>query len=176
MKKIKTPFKKEEIEKLKAGDAVLLSGVIYTARDQAHKRLTQAIQKRKRTPIDLKNQIIYYCGPTKTPKGKIIGACGPTTASRMDEFTPALLKAGIRGMIGKGSRAKEVSSAIKKYKSVYFLTYAGCGALLSQYITKATPIAYKELGPEAVYKLEVKNFPLLVGVDARGNNIYKKRK
>jgi fumarate hydratase subunit beta len=172
MKEIRTPLDKGQITKLKAGERVLLSGIIYTARDQAHKRLTQAIQKRKRTPIDLKNQIIYYCGPTKTPKGKIIGACGPTTASRMDEFTPALLKAGLRGMIGKGSRAKEVSSAIKKFKAVYFLTYAGCAALLAKYVKRASAVIYRDLGPEAVYKLEVNNFPLIVAIDAKGNNLY----
>ena len=174
MKKINTPLNKKEIESLKRGDEVFLSGIIYTARDQAHKRLVEAIKKRKRLPIDLKGKIIYYCGPTKTPKGKIIGSSGPTTASRMDEFTPLLLKAGLKGMIGKGGRSKEVTRAIKKYKAVYFLTYAGCGALLSKYIKKARPVAYKDLGPEAIYRLEVKNFPLIVGVDDRGNDIYKK--
>ena len=176
MKKINTPLGRIQIENLKVGDKVLLNGIIYTARDQAHKRLVAAIKQSKRLPLDLKGQIIYYCGPTKTPKGKIIGSCGPTTSARMDEFTPALLKAGLKGMIGKGGRSKEVSSAIKKYKAVYFLTFAGCGALLARYVKKAKPVAYPDLGPEAIYKLEVKNFPLLVGVDARGNNIYKKRK
>ncbi|OGX15487.1 MAG: fumarate hydratase [Omnitrophica WOR_2 bacterium RBG_13_41_10] len=159
--------------KLKVGDKIFFSGTIYTARDQAHKRLAEALKKGQRLPIDLKGAIIYYCGPTKTPKGKIIGSCGPTTSSRMDEFTPILLKAGLAGMIGKGARSQEVIRAIKKYKAVYFLTYAGCGALLAKYVKKAKPVAYKDLGPEAIYQLEVRDFPLIVGIDARGNSVYK---
>lgn len=168
------PLIRKNIENLRVGERILLKGTIYTARDQAHKKLLEAIKKRQRLPINLKDAIIYYCGPTKTPKGKVIGSCGPTTSSRMDEFTPALLKAGLLGMIGKGSRAKEVITAIKKYKAVYFLTYAGCAALLSKYVKKAKPVAYRNLGPEAIYKLEVKDFPLIVGIDTRGNDIYKK--
>jgi fumarate hydratase subunit beta len=160
--------------KLKVGDKIFFSGTIYTARDQAHKKLTEAIKQGKKLPIDLKDAIIYYCGPTKTPKGKVVGACGPTTSSRMDEFTPILLKAGLKGMIGKGARSQEVIRAIKKYKAVYFLTYAGCGALLSEYVKKAGAIAYKDLGPEAIYQLEVKDFPLIVGIDAQGNDIYER--
>lgn len=118
-------------------DEVLFSGVIYTARDQAHRRLLDTLKRDRRLPLDLKNAIIYYCGPTKTPKGKIIGSCGPTTSSRMDKFTPALLKAGLLAMIGKGERSQEVIKAIKKYKAVYFLTYAGCGALLSKYVKRS---------------------------------------
>ena len=152
----------------------MLTGVIYTARDQAHKRLMEEIISGKKLPIDLKDQIIYYCGPTKTPKGKVIGSCGPTTSARMDEFTPALLQAGMKGMIGKGRRSGEVAVAIKKNKAVYFLTYGGCGALLSKCVKKARPAAYQDLGPEAIYELEVEDFPLIVGIDARGNDIYKK--
>lgn len=163
------------MQKLKAGEKINFSGIIYTARDQTHKRLVEAIKKGQKLPIDLKGAVIYYCGPTKTPKGKIIGSCGPTTSSRMDEFTPALLKAGLKAMIGKGSRSQEVSKAIKKYRATYFLTYAGCGALLSKYVKKARPVAYKELGPEAIYKLEVKDFPLIVGIDSRGRSIYAKK-
>jgi len=159
--------------KLKAGDRFLLNGIIYTARDQAHKRLAQAIKQHKKLPINLKGAVIYYCGPAKTPRGKIIGSCGPTTSSRMDEFTPALLEAGVKGMVGKGVRSKEVAKAIKKYQAIYFLTYAGCGALLAKYVKKAAPVAYKDLGPEAIYKLEVKDFPLIVGIDARGRSIYE---
>jgi len=173
MKRINIPLKEKKLTNLKIGEKLLLSGIIYTARDQAHKRLFEVIKKGKRLPVDLRGQIIYYCGPTKTPKGKIIGTCGPTTSSRMDEFTPALLKAGLKGMIGKGSRSKEVIAAIKKYKAVYFLTYAGCGALLAKYIKKAKPVVYRDLGPEAIYKLEVKDFPVIVAIDVRGNNIYK---
>jgi len=150
----------------------LLSGIIYTARDQAHKRLVEAIKKGNKLPIDVKGQVIYYCGPTRTPKGKIIGSCGPTTSSRMDEFTPALLKKGVLAMIGKGRRSQRVIYAIKKYKAVYFLTYAGCGALLSKYIKNAGPVAYKDLGPEAIYKLEARDFPVIVGVDTKGRSIY----
>ena len=160
---------------LKVGEKINFSGILYTARDQAHKRLAEAIKKNKKLPIDLRGQIIYYCGPTKTPQGKIIGSCGPTTSSRMDEFTPILLKAGLKGMIGKGSRSKEVIAAIKKYKGVYFLTYAGCGALLSRYVKKARPVAYKDLGPEAIYRLEVQDFPLIVGIDSQGRSIYAKK-
>ncbi|MBM3244890.1 MAG: TRZ/ATZ family protein [Candidatus Omnitrophica bacterium] len=165
-------MRKLKIENLKAKDKLFLSGVIYTARDQAHERLAEAIKKHKKLPIDLKDRIIYYCGPTKTPKGKIIGSCGPTTSSRMDGFTPLLLKKGVMGIIGKGSRSKEVIAAIKKNKAVYFLAYAGCGALLSKYVVKAKPVAYRDLGPEAIYELEVKNFPLIVGIDCRGEDIY----
>ena len=161
-----------EFKNLKAGDRFLFTGALYTARDQAHKRLTEAMRKRKKIPMDLRGAIIYYCGPTKKPKGKVIGSCGPTTSSRMDEFTPALLKAGLKGMIGKGARSKEVCTAIKKYKAVYFLTYAGCGALLSKYILSSKPVAYKELGPEAILRLEVKDFPLIVGIDTKGRSIY----
>ena len=170
---MKTPLDKAQIEKLKAGDEVLLSGTVYTARDQAHKRLVETIKLGRKLPIDLKGAIIYYCGPTKTPRGRAIGSCGPTTASRMDDFTPLLLKAGLKGMIGKGNRSPEVIRAIKKYRGVYFLAYAGCGALLTKYVKKAEPVAYKALGPEGIYKLEVKSFPLIVGIDAKGNNVYK---
>jgi len=161
-----------KIKNLRAGDKVLFSGVIYTARDQAHKRLVATINKRKRLPLDLEGQIIYYCGPTRTAKGKIIGSCGPTTSARMDTFTPLLLKSGLRGMIGKGSRSEAVRGAVRKYQAVYFLTYAGCGALLSQYVKKAQIIAYRDLGPEAIHRLEVKNFPLIVGIDSQGRSIY----
>ncbi|MFC1593151.1 FumA C-terminus/TtdB family hydratase beta subunit [Candidatus Omnitrophota bacterium] len=162
MKRIKTPLDKREIEKLKSGDKVLLTGVIYTARDQAHKRLSEAIKRKKRLPLSLNGQVIYYCGPTRTPKGKIIGSCGPTTSSRMDEFTIPLLKAGLKAMIGKGKRCKEIIRAIKKQKAVYFLAYAGCGALLSRYVQGVKLVAYPELGPEAIYQLRVRNFPLRI--------------
>jgi fumarate hydratase subunit beta len=169
---MKTPLDKKHIEKLRAGDEVLLNGMIYTARDQAHKRLVEAIKKGKKLPLDLKGTIIYYCGPTRTPRGKIIGSSGPTTSSRMDEFTPLLLKQGLLGMIGKGRRSEMVRQAIKKYRAVYFLTYAGCGALLSKYIKNISAIAYKDLGPEAILRLEVKNFPLIVEIDSKGRSIY----
>lgn len=169
---IKAPLKEEDVLLLKVGDEVLLSGIIYTARDQAHKRLSEEIKKGKKLPFDLKGQIIYYCGPTGTPRGKVIGSCGPTTSSRMDVFTLVLLKNGIKGMIGKGNRSQEVIAAIKKYKSVYFLAPAGCGAFLAKRVRKSSVVAYRDLGPEQILKLEVKNFPLIVGIDARGGDIY----
>ena len=168
MQKIKTPLDKEQIRRLRVGEAVLLSGTIFTARDQAHKRLLEKGARR----YPWKGQVIYYCGPTRRPKGKIIGSCGPTTSSRMDRFTPLLLAQGLKGMIGKGRRSKEVIAAIKEYKAVYFLTFSGCGALLSKYVRKCSPLAYKDLGPEAILKLEVKDFPLIVGIDSRGNIVY----
>jgi len=162
------------MQNLKAGNKFILNGTIYTARDQAHKRLAEAIKRGKKLPINLKGAVIYYCGPTATPKGKVIGSCGPTTSSRMDVFAPALLKAGLKGMIGKGGRSEEVRQAIRKYKAVYFLTYAGCGALLSKYVKSAKAVAYKDLGPEAICRLEVKDFPLIVGIDSQGGYIYGK--
>jgi fumarate hydratase subunit beta len=166
-------YKMKKIQQLKAGEGLKFSGVIYTARDQAHKRLVEALKKSKRLPINLKGSIFYYCAPTKTPPGKVIGSCGPTTSARMDKFTPALLKHGLKAMIGKGARSQEVIAAIKKYKAVYFLTLAGCGALLSKYICRMDLVAYKDLGPEAIYRLEVKDFPLIVGADSRGRSVYK---
>jgi len=162
----------KNIKNLKAGQEILFSGIVYTARDQAHKRLAQAIKEGRRLPFELKGSIIYYCGPTKTPKGKIIGSCGPTTSTRMDEFTPILLKSGLSAMIGKGNRGQEVRKAIKKYKAVYFAAYAGCGALISKYVKKADIIAYRDLGPEAIRRLEVKDLPLIVAIDAGGRSVY----
>lgn len=169
MKKISTPLAKEIIRNLNVGDEILLTGIIYTARDQAHKRLVREISKRRSL---IKNKIIYYCGPTQTPKGKIIGSAGPTTSSRMDEFTPKLLFAGLIAMIGKGSRSEKVRQSIKKHKAIYFLAPAGCGALLSQKIKSKRLIAYKDLGPEAIYELKVEDFPLIVGIDSKGRSIY----
>lgn len=172
VKRIYLPLDKKTIKNLRIGDRVLLTGVIYTARDQAHKRLFECINQKKRLPIDLNRQVIYYCGPTLSPKARVIGACGPTTSSRMDEFSPVLLKAGLTAMIGKGRRSPEVVAAIKKYQAVYFLTYAGCGALLSGYVKRAKLAAYRELGPEAIYRLEVAELPLIVGIDIKGRSIY----
>ena len=172
MKKITTPLDPKQIKSLKVGDELLLSGVIYTARDQAHKRLIEALAKHKKMPLELAGAVIYYCGPTQTPKGKVIGACGPTTSSRMDEFTPGLLAKGLKGMIGKGSRSQALKAAIKKYQGVYFVTYAGCAALLNQFVKSAKTIAYPDLGPEAILKLEVENFPLIVAIDFQGEDIY----
>lgn len=174
MKKINTPLSLNQINSLKAGQEVFLSGTIYTARDQAHKRLVQAIGLGKTLPFELKEAIVYYCGPTQTPRGKIIGSCGPTTSSRMDTFASLLLAKGLRGMIGKGNRSEEARSAIKKHRGVYFITYAGCGALLSKYVKSVKIIAYGDLGPEAILKLEVVDFPLIVAMDVHGGNLYGK--
>ena len=171
---ITTPLSSKVIATLKAGDEVFLSGTIYTARDQAHARLVDAIQAGKKLPFDLAGQVIYFCGPTKTPPGATIGSCGPTTSKRMDSFSPALLKAGLVGMIGKGSRTSIVNAAIKKYRGIYFLAYAGCGALINQYVRAVSVVAYATLGPEAIYKVQVKNFPLIVGVDSAGRDIYER--
>ncbi|MCX5694142.1 MAG: FumA C-terminus/TtdB family hydratase beta subunit [Candidatus Omnitrophica bacterium] len=176
MKRIFTPLDLDQVKSLKVGrQEVFLSGPIYTARDQAHKRLAQAIKAGKTLPFKLFDAIIYYCGPTQTPKGKIVGSCGPTTSSRMDAFASFILAKGLRGMIGKGSRSPEVIKAIKKYKGIYFIAYAGCGALLSKYVKSVKTVAYGDLGPEAIVKLEVENFPLIVAIDHLGNNIYRER-
>lgn len=174
IKKIETPLTKDTIASLRAGDEVLLNGTIFTARDAAHKRLHDIIKNGKPLPIDLKGAVIYYAGPTPPPPRRVIGSCGPTTSSRMDPFTPELLELGLSGMIGKGERSEEVRQAIKKYGCVYFLAIGGMGALLSMKVKMAKPILFKELGPEAVYEMEVKDFPLIVGIDSKGNDIYAK--
>lgn len=173
MKKIDFPFSRKKMKRLKAGEEVLLSGLIYTARDQAHKRLVVLIKAKKKLPLDLKDQIIYYCGPTATPKGKVIGSCGPTTSSRMDTFIEPILKIGLIAMIGKGRRNAKVRSLIKRHKVVYFVAPAGCGALLAGKVKAKKIIGFSELGPEAIYRLEVKNFPLIVAIDSNGRSIYK---
>lgn len=172
--KIRTPLTKDVIKGLKVGDDVSLTGVIFTARDVAHKKIVDMIKKGHRIPINLKDAVIYYAGPTPPPPRKVIGSCGPTTSSRMDAFTPPLLELGLSGMIGKGDRSEEVRNGIKKYRCVYFLATGGIGALLSTKIKSARPILFKELGPEAIYKLEVKDFPLIVGIDSKGRDIYDK--
>ena len=176
MKKLILPLRQADISKLKIGDEVALTGVLYTARDQAHKRLVELIRKRKPLPFDIKGATIYYTGPTPPCDGSTtltIGSCGPTTSARMDKFTPALLQAGLHGMIGKGGRSDEVRRAIKKYKAVYFLAVGGAGALLSGYVRSNELVAFSDLGPEAIYRLEVKDFPVIVGIDSKGRDIYK---
>lgn len=172
MKKISESLDKKAIQKLKAGDQVLFSGIFYTARDQAHQKLVAAIQTKKKLPIDLEGKIIYYCGPTETPPGKVIGSCGPTTSSRMDLFVEPLLKRGLLAMVGKGRRSQKVKALIKKHKVTYFLAPSGCGAMLSKFIFAKKLICFAELGTEAIYRLEVKNFPLIVGIDSKGKSIY----
>lgn len=172
--KIETPLKEEVIEQLKAGDIVLISGYVYTARDAAHKRLVELINNNTPLPFDLKGQIIYYVGPTPSPPGKAIGSAGPTTSSRMDSYTPLLLSLGLKGMIGKGQRSEEVIEAIKKYRAVYFLATGGVGALLSRHIVSAEEIAFPELGTESIKKLLLKDFPAIVAIDCHGGNIFRR--
>lgn len=172
MRKIEFPFSKRDFENLDAGNEVLLSGVVYTARDQAHKKLAELIGKKKPLPLVIKNQVIYYCGPTPASPGQVIGSCGPTTSRRMDCFTEPLLEKGLGAMIGKGGRAKFVRNLIKRYHAVYFIAPAGCGALLAGKVLSKERVYFEQLGPEAVYKLAVKDFPLIVAIDARGRSIY----
>ena len=169
MRNLKLPLKDEVLKNLRAGE----SGIIYTARDQAHKRLNKLLMNKKRLPFDLKGATIYYCGPTKRRPCNIIGSCGPTTSSRMDSFTPPLLKAGLKGMIGKGARSKQVKDAVRKYRAVYFVAVGGAGAYLSMKVKRARPIAFKDLGPEAIYRLEVKDFPVIVAIDTKGRSVFK---
>ncbi|MFH1190317.1 MAG: FumA C-terminus/TtdB family hydratase beta subunit [Candidatus Omnitrophota bacterium] len=173
-KRITAPVERHALKALKAGDEVLLSGIIYTARDAAHKRFSDMIRLGKRIPLDLKGAVIYYAGPTPPRPGRVIGSCGPTTSSRMDAFTPALLKLGLAAMIGKGDRSAEVRKAVRKHAAAYFLATGGIGALLSAKVISAEAILFKDLGPEAVYRLEVKDFPLIVGIDPKGKDIYAK--
>ncbi len=171
-KYIHTPLKEEEIAELKAGDFVFITGTIYTARDAAHKRMYEALRKKEELPIELKNNIIYYMGPSPAKEGQVIGSAGPTTSSRMDKYTPELIDLGLKGMIGKGRRSDQVREAIIKRKAVYFAAIGGAGALLSKCIISSQVIAYEDLGTEAIRKLEVKNFPVIVVIDSEGNNLY----
>lgn len=172
-KHLNVPFNREEAVKLKAGDYVYLSGTIYTARDAAHKRMYEALQKKGQLPFDLHNNVIYYMGPSPAREGRPIGSAGPTTASRMDKYTPALLDLGLRGMIGKGKRNAVVVDAIIKNGAVYFAAVGGAGALLSRSIISSETIAYDDLGTEAIRKLEIRDFPVIVVIDSEGNNLYE---
>ena len=166
---IKAPISKEDALSLKSGDYVYITGTIYTARDAAHKRMQEALDRGEPLPIDLKNNIIYYMGPSPAREGRPIGSAGPTTASRMDRYTPQLLDLGLGGMIGKGKRSPEVIEGIVRNGAVYFAAVGGAGALLSKCITKSEVIAYDDLGTEAVRRLTVENFPAIVVIDAEGN-------
>lgn len=172
-KYITVPFKGQETETLKSGDYVYLTGVIYTARDAAHKRMSEALEKGEELPFDIRNNIIYYMGPSPAREGRPIGSAGPTTASRMDKYAPALLDLGLKGMIGKGKRTEDVRQAIIRNQAVYFAAIGGAGALLSKSIISSEVIAYDDLGTEAIRKLEVKNFPAIVVIDNQGNNLYE---
>jgi len=170
---ITTPLYKNDVKKLIYGDGVLLSGVIYTARDAAHKRLIEAMENGKSLPFEIENAIVYYVGPTPSKPGDIIGSAGPTTSGRMDIYTPALIKAGMTGMIGKGSRSPDVLIAMQQYGAIYFGALGGAGALLSRCITSSEIVEYEDLGAEAIQKVTIKNMPLIVAIDCDGNNLYK---
>ncbi len=170
---IKTPLTQEDARKLKAGDSCLISGVIYTARDAAHKRLCELVAEGKELPLDVKDAVIYFVGPTPAKEGQAIGSAGPTTSYRMDAYSPILIKEGLTGMIGKGKRGPEVIDAMKEHGAVYFGAIGGCGALLSKCIKKAEIIAYEDLGAEAIRRLEVEDFPVVVIIDSEGNNLYE---
>lgn len=170
---ITVPVAKEKIQDLRAGDYVYLTGVIYTARDAAHKRMDEALSEGKDLPLDIKNQMIYYMGPSPAREGRPIGSAGPTTASRMDKYAPRLLDLGLGGMIGKGKRNQAVQDAIVRNKAVYFAAVGGAGALLSKCIKKADVIAYDDLGTEAIRRLEIEELPAIVVIDSEGNNLYE---
>jgi fumarate hydratase subunit beta len=173
---IQTPLTDEMVEKLKIGDKVLVSGFIYTGRDAAHKRLVELVNKREPLPFDIKGQIIYYVGPTPPKPGKVIGSAGPTSSYRMDPYAPILMAKGLKGMIGKGPRGKEVIDAMKKYKAVYFGATGGAGALLSKRIKNSEVVAYADLGPEAIRKIEIEDFPVIVINDVDGRDLYEEGK
>lgn len=173
--RIETPLTEDKVKGLKAGDSVLISGEIYTARDAAHKRLIEILNRNEELPMDIKNAIIYYVGPTPAKPGMEIGSAGPTTSYRMDPYTPMLLDLGLKGMIGKGTRNKEVIESMKKNKAVYFAAIGGAAALIAKSIKKAELIAYEDLGSEAIRKLYVKDFPVIVAIDSEGNNLYERR-
>jgi fumarate hydratase subunit beta len=171
--KIASPINENALVNLKAGERVLISGTIYTARDAAHKRMSETIQRGEELPFDLKGQTIYYVGPTPAKPGQVIGSAGPTTSGRMDKYTPALLDRGLKGMIGKGYRSQEVINSMKKNKAVYFAAIGGSGALIARSIKSMEVIAYEDLGPEAIYKLTLEDFPAVVIIDSEGNDWYQ---
>jgi fumarate hydratase subunit beta len=170
--RLKTPLTDQDVEKLKIGDRVLLNGVIYTGRDAAHKRLHDLLQSGKDLPFDIRGQIIYYVGPTPAKPGRVLGSAGPTTSYRMDAFAPALIEKGLKGMIGKGMRSDQVKEAMKRHKAVYFAATGGAGALLAKRVKKAEVVAYDDLGPEAIRRLEVEDLPVIVVNDVQGNDLY----
>ena len=170
--KIDTPITRDKVKKLKAGDSVLISGTIYTARDAAHKRLVEKIEAGEELPIDIKDITIYYAGPAPAKPGQVIGSCGPTTSGRMDAYAPLLISLGQTAMIGKGERNQEVISAMKEYGAVYFGAIGGAGALIAKSITSAEVIAFDDLGTEAIRRLTVKDFPVIVVIDSEGKSLY----
>ncbi len=171
-KRITSPLDDKTIKALKAGDQVFISGVIYSARDAAHKRLIEALDQGQKLPFDISGQTVYYMGPSPAKPGQVIGAAGPTTSGRMDSYSPRLIASGLKGMIGKGSRSPEVKEAIKKHKAIYFAAIGGAGALIARSIKQAEVVAYEELGAEAIMRLEVEDFPAIVVNDAHGGDLY----
>ncbi len=172
-KDVRTPLTDADIESLKAGDRLRISGVMYTARDAAHARLLPLIEKGEKLPVDLRGQIVYYTGPTPPQPGQVAGSIGPTTASRMDKYTPPLLKLGLKGVMGKGYRSQPVKDALRQYKGIYLGTIGGAGAVLSQFVKKLEIVAYEDLGTEAIRRLEVENFPAVVLYDCHGGDQYQ---
>lgn len=172
-KKIQVPLLKEDIDELRAGDYVYLTGTIYTARDAAHKRMYDSMKKGEELPIELNGNVLYYLGPSPAREGQVIGSAGPTTSSRMDKYTPDMLDAGLKGMVGKGKRSKEVIEAMKRNGAVYFAAVGGAGALLAQCIKEAEVVAYDDLGTEAIRCLHIEDLPVIVVIDKEGNNLYE---
>lgn len=173
MRRVTLPMTRETIASLHAGEYVYLSGVVYTARDAAHARLAECIRKQQPLPFDLRDQTIYYVGPSQTPPGKIYGSCGPTTSTRMDAYTPLLLDQGMQACIGKGRRGAAVKEALMKHQAIYFVTIGGLGALLQKCVKQVEPIAYPELQAEAITRLTIEDFPVYVGIDIDGDDIYE---
>jgi fumarate hydratase subunit beta len=173
VKRIRAPLTDDAVKELKAGDSVLISGFIYTARDAAHKKLIELIDAGKDLPVDLRGQIIYYMGPSPAKPGQVIGSAGPTTSGRMDDYTPAVLREGVKGVIGKGIRSKAVRKAFQDYNAVYMAAAGGAGALLAKKIKKSEVVSYPELGPEAIHRLLVDDFPVVVINDTHGNDFYE---
>lgn len=173
IKTLTTPLTYDQVKGLKAGDQVSITGVIYSARDAAHKNMVEALNNYRPLPVEVKDQIIYYAGPTPAKPGKAIGSCGPTTSGRMDAYSPAMMEQGLRGMIGKGPRSKEVIEAMKKHGAVYFAAIGGAAALIADTIKKVEIVAFPDLGPEAIRRMEVENYPCIVAVDCEGNDLYE---
>lgn len=167
-----TPLTGDVVETITAGRTCLVSGTVYTARDAAHKRLVSMLDQKQALPFELAGQIIYYVGPCPAPPGKVIGSAGPTTSTRMDVYTPQLLAAGVKGLIGKGDRGAQVVEALKKHRAVYFAAVGGAGALIARHIVRSQVVAFADLGPEAIHRLEVRDLPVVAVIDARGNNYY----
>ncbi len=172
-RRIQVPLQEKDIEELRAGDYVYLTGTIYTARDAAHKRMYESMKKGETLPIELKGNVLYYLGPSPAREGQVIGSAGPTTSSRMDKYTPDMLDAGLKGMVGKGKRSTEVVEAIKRNHAVYFAAVGGAGALLAQCIKEAQVVAYEDLGTEAIRRLYIEDLPVIVVIDKEGNNLYE---